>query len=107
MKPVYIVDGARTPFLKSRNRPGPFSAADLATQAGRVPVVVRDVAAGQERSLLEMALIENIQRENLNPLEEAQGLSRLIEEFGLTHDAAAKAVGRSRSAVSGRRRTIS
>ena len=46
-----------------------------------------------------MALIENIQREDLNPLEEAQGLQRLIDEFGLTHDAAAKAVGRSRSAV--------
>ena len=47
-----------------------------------------------------MSLIENIQREDLNPLEEAQGLQRLIDEFGLTHDAAAKAVGRSRSAVS-------
>jgi ParB family transcriptional regulator, chromosome partitioning protein len=47
-----------------------------------------------------MALIENIQREDLNPLEEAQGLSRLIKEFGLTHEAAAQAVGRSRSAAS-------
>jgi ParB family chromosome partitioning protein len=47
-----------------------------------------------------VALIENIQREDLNPLEEARGLARLIDEFGLTHDAAAKAVGRSRSAVS-------
>ena len=47
-----------------------------------------------------VALIENIQREDLNPLEEAQGLQRLIDEFGLTHDTAAKAVGRSRSAVS-------
>jgi len=46
-----------------------------------------------------MALIENIQREDLNPIEEAQGLKRLIDEFGITHDAAAKAVGRSRSAV--------
>ena len=45
-------------------------------------------------------MVENIQREDLNPLEEAQGLARLIDEFGLTHDAAAKAVGRSRSAVS-------
>lgn len=49
---------------------------------------------------LAVALIENIQREDLNPLEEAKGLKRLIDEFGLTHDAAAKAVGRSRSAVS-------
>jgi ParB family chromosome partitioning protein len=47
-----------------------------------------------------MALIENIQREDLNPLEEARALSRLIEEFGLTHQAAAEAVGRSRAAVS-------
>jgi ParB family chromosome partitioning protein len=47
-----------------------------------------------------MALIENIQREDLNPLEEARALSRLIEEFGLTHQSAAEAVGRSRAAVS-------
>jgi ParB family chromosome partitioning protein len=47
-----------------------------------------------------MALIENIQREDLNPLEEAQGLQRLVKEFGLTHEAAAQAVGRSRSAAS-------
>jgi ParB family chromosome partitioning protein len=47
-----------------------------------------------------MALIENIQREDLNPLEEAQGLQRLIREFGMTHEAAAQAVGRSRSAAS-------
>ena len=47
-----------------------------------------------------MALIENIQREDLNPLEEAQGLKRLVDEFGLTHEAAAQAVGRSRSAAS-------
>ncbi|PZP76628.1 MAG: chromosome partitioning protein ParB, partial [Delftia acidovorans] len=46
-----------------------------------------------------MALIENIQREDLNPLEEAQGLSRLVKEFGLTHEQAAQAVGRSRSAA--------
>jgi ParB family chromosome partitioning protein len=53
-----------------------------------------------DHAALALALIENIQRENLNPLEEAQGLKRLIDEFGLTHDAAAQAVGRSRSAVS-------
>jgi ParB family chromosome partitioning protein len=52
-----------------------------------------------DQSVLALSLIENIQREDLNPLEEAMGLKRLVEEFGLTHEAAAKAVGRSRSAV--------
>jgi ParB family chromosome partitioning protein len=70
-----------------------------ATQAGLgdVPVVVRDV---DDRAVIAMALIENIQREDLNPLEEAQALSRLIDEFSLTHQQAAEAVGRSRAAVS-------
>jgi ParB family chromosome partitioning protein len=62
-----------------------------------VPVLVRDVP---NEAAAAMALIENIQREDLNPLEEAQGLQRLIKEFGLTHEAAAQAVGRSRSAAS-------
>ena len=62
-----------------------------------VPVLVRDIA---DESALAMALIENIQRENLNPLEEAQGIKRLIDEFGMTHEKAADAVGRSRVAVS-------
>jgi ParB family chromosome partitioning protein len=62
----------------------------------RVPVLVRDVP---NESAAAMALIENIQREDLNPLEEAQGLQRLIREFGLTHEQAAQAVGRSRSAA--------
>ncbi len=62
-----------------------------------VPVVVRDVP---NEAAAAMALIENIQREDLNPLEEAQGLQRLIKEFGLTHELAAQAVGRSRSAAS-------
>jgi ParB family transcriptional regulator, chromosome partitioning protein len=62
-----------------------------------ISVVIRDVP---DEAALAMALIENIQRENLNPLEEARALSRLIEEFGLTHQAAAEAVGRSRAAVS-------
>lgn len=61
-----------------------------------VPALVKVVP---DQAALALALIENIQREDLNPLEEAQGLQRLIDEFGLTHDAAAKAVGRSRSAV--------
>ena len=62
-----------------------------------IPAVIRDVP---DEAAVAMALIENIQRENLNPLEEARALSRLIEEFGLTHQAAAEAVGRSRAAVS-------
>ncbi len=62
-----------------------------------VPVLVRDVP---NEAAAAMALIENIQREDLNPLEEAQGLQRLIREFGLTHEQAAQAVGRSRSAAS-------
>ncbi len=62
-----------------------------------VPVLVRDVP---NEAAAAMALIENIQREDLNPLEEAQGLQRLIKEFGLTHETAAQAVGRSRSAAS-------
>ena len=62
-----------------------------------VPVLERDVP---NEAAAAMALIENIQREDLNPLEEAQGLQRLIKEFGLTHESAAQAVGRSRSAAS-------
>ena len=68
-------------------------------QAGlaEVPVVIREV---DDRTVVAMALIENIQREDLNPLEEAQALQRLIDEFDLTHAQAAEAVGRSRAAVS-------
>jgi ParB family chromosome partitioning protein len=62
-----------------------------------VPVLIRSIP---DEQALAMALIENIQRENLNPLEEAQGLQRLIDEFGLTHQQAADAVGRSRPAAS-------
>ena len=62
-----------------------------------VPVLVRDVP---DETAAVMSLIENIQREDLNPLEEAHGLQRLIKEFGLTHELAAQAVGRSRSAAS-------
>jgi ParB family chromosome partitioning protein len=65
----------------------------------RVPVVVREIVAGQERSLLEMALIENIQRENLNPIDEAQAYRRLTEEFQLTQDEIAGAVGKDRATV--------
>jgi ParB family chromosome partitioning protein len=73
-----------------------FRAAKLAGLS-EVPVLVRDVP---DQAAAAMALIENIQREDLNPLEEAQGLQRLIKEFGLTHEEAAQAVGRSRSAAS-------
>jgi ParB family chromosome partitioning protein len=73
-----------------------FRAAKLAG-LDSVPVLVRDVP---NEAAAAMALIENIQREDLNPLEEAQGLQRLIKEFGLTHEGAAQAVGRSRSAAS-------
>ena len=69
-----------------------------------VPVLVRDVP---DETAAVMALIENIQREDLNPLEEAQGLQRLTKEFGLTHEDAAKAVGRSRSAASNLLRLLS
>jgi ParB family chromosome partitioning protein len=62
-----------------------------------VPAVIRDVP---DEAAVAMALIENIQRENLNPLEEARALDRLVREFGLTHEGAAGAVGRSRAAVS-------
>ncbi len=73
-----------------------FRAAKLAGLES-VPVLVRDVP---DEAAAAMALIENMQREDLNPLEEAQGLQRLIREFGMTHETAAQAVGRSRSAAS-------
>jgi ParB family chromosome partitioning protein len=73
-----------------------FRAARLAG-LDSVPVLVREVS---DQAAAAMALIENMQREDLNPLEEAQGLQRLIREFGMTHELAAQAVGRSRSAAS-------
>jgi ParB family chromosome partitioning protein len=86
VRPVYeIIAGERR-----------FRAAKLAG-LDSVPVLVRDVP---NEAAAAMALIENIQREDLNPLEEAQGVQRLIKEFGLTHESAAQAVGRSRSATS-------
>jgi len=73
-----------------------FRAAQLAGLT-EVPVLVKDV---DDQAAAAMALIENIQREDLNPLEEAQGIQRLINDFAFTHEQAAGAVGRSRSAVS-------
>ena len=85
-RPVYeIIAGERR-----------FRAAKLAG-LDSVPVLVREVP---DEAAAAMGLIENIQREDLNPLEEAQGLNRLVKEFGLTHELAAQAVGRSRSAAS-------
>ncbi|WP_036171439.1 ParB/RepB/Spo0J family partition protein [Massilia sp. 9096] len=73
-----------------------FRAAQMAGLE-EIPVLVREV---DDQNAAAMALIENIQREDLNPLEEAQGIARLISEFDFTHEQAAQAVGRSRSAVS-------
>jgi ParB family chromosome partitioning protein len=66
----------------------------------RVPVIVRAVAAGNERSILEMALIENIQRENLNPIDEALAYRRLADDFKMTQEGIASAVGKDRATVS-------
>ncbi len=94
MQPVLVrpVDGGRFEIIAGERR---WRAAQRAGLR-EVPALIKAVA---DQAALALALIENIQREDLNPLEEAQGLARLIDEFGLTHDAAAKAVGRSRSAV--------
>ena len=103
------VQGIMQPILVRRLTAGPndgkyeiiagerrFRAAKLAG-LDSVPVLVRNVP---DEAAAAMSLIENIQREDLNPLEEAQGLQRLVKEFGLTHELAAQAVGRSRSAAS-------
>jgi len=72
----------------------------------RVPVVVRDVAPGQEQSLLERALIENIQREDLNPIEEALAYRRLADEFHLTQEGIATAVGKDRASIANFQRLL-
>ncbi|UTG68662.1 ParB/RepB/Spo0J family partition protein [Neisseria subflava] len=69
-----------------------------------LPVVIKTIS---DETALAMGLIENLQRENLNPIEEAQGLKRLADEFGLTHETIAKAVGKSRSAISNSLRLLS
>ncbi|WP_054019159.1 ParB/RepB/Spo0J family partition protein [Piscinibacter sakaiensis] len=95
MQPILVrpVGEGRHEIIAGERR---FRAARLAGLA-EVPVLVKDVP---DEAAAAMALIENIQREDLNPLEEAQGLKRLVDEFGLTHEQAAQAVGRSRSAAS-------
>jgi len=99
MQPILVrqlTDGANAGKYEIIAGERRFRASKLAG-LDKVPVLVRDVP---NEAAAAMALIENIQREDLNPLEEAQGLQRLIREFGLTHEAAAQAVGRSRSAAS-------
>ena len=99
MQPILVrklADGANAGKFEIIAGERRFRAAKLAG-LDNVPVLVRDVP---NEAAAAMALIENIQREDLNPLEEAQGLQRLIKEFGLTHETAAQAVGRSRSAAS-------
>ena len=86
-------EGARYEIIAGERR---FRAAQMAGLT-EVPVLVRQV---DDQAAAAMALIENMQREDLNPLEEAQGIQRLINEFSFTHEQAANAVGRSRSAVS-------
>ena len=95
MQPILVrpLDGGRYEIIAGERR---WLAARRAGLA-EIPALVRAVP---DQAALALALIENIQREDLNPLEEAQGIKRLIDEFGLTHEAAAQAVGRSRSAVS-------
>jgi ParB family chromosome partitioning protein len=88
-------DGDRFQIIAGERR---WRAAQMAGLQ-RVPIVVREVAEGQERSLLEMALIENIQRENLNPIDEAAAYRRLADEFLLTQEHIAAAVGKDRASV--------
>ena len=90
---AFPVESQRYEIIAGERR---WRAAQMAGLA-EIPAVIRDVP---DEAAVAMALIENIQREDLNPLEEARALLRLIEEFGLTHQAAAEAVGRSRAAVS-------
>src|SRR6266487_477427 len=72
----------------------------------RVPIAVRDVGPGQERSLLELALIENIQREDLNPIEEALAYRRLADEFHLKQEDIAAAVGKDRASIANQLRLL-
>lgn len=92
VRPIDLAKG-RYEIIAGERR---FRAAQLAGLT-EVPVLVKDVA---DEHAAAMALIENIQREDLNPLEEAHGVRRLLDEFGLTHEQAATAIGRSRSATS-------
>jgi ParB family chromosome partitioning protein len=101
MQPILVrpVAGNKYEIIAGERR---FRAAQLAG-LDQVPVLVREV---DDQTAAAMALIENMQREDLNPLEEAQGIERLIKDFSFTHEQAATAVGRSRSAVSNLLRLI-
>ena len=94
IQPIIVrpVDGGRYEILAGERR---WRAARLAGQA-KVPALIREVS---DDVALGIGLIENIQREDLNPIEESNGLQRLIDEFHLTHEEVARAVGRSRAAV--------
>lgn len=102
MQPILVreLDAERYEIIAGERR---WRASQLAG-LDEVPVLVRAIA---DEAALAMALIENIQRENLNPLEEALGIKRLIDEFAMTHEKAAEAVGRSRVAVSNLLRLLS
>jgi ParB family chromosome partitioning protein len=95
IQPISVrpVIGGRFEIIAGERR---WRAAQIAGLA-EVPVLIRDIP---DDAALAMSLIENIQREDLNPLEEAAGIQRLIDEFEMTHQQAADAVGRSRSAAS-------
>jgi ParB family chromosome partitioning protein len=95
MQPILVrrIDAHRHEIIAGERR---FRAAQIAGLQ-EVPVIVREVS---DENALAMALIENIQREDLNPLEEAQAIKRLIDDFAYTHERAAEAIGRSRSATS-------
>jgi len=95
MQPILVrpVSGGRYEIIAGERR---WRAARMAGLSD-VPALIREVP---DNAALAMALIENIQREDLNPLEEANGIQRLVTEFNITHDKAAEMVGRSRSAVS-------
>ncbi|HCP20581.1 MAG TPA: chromosome partitioning protein ParB [Marinobacter hydrocarbonoclasticus] len=95
MQPVVVrpVSEGRYELIAGERR---WRATQLA-ELDRIPAIIRDVP---DEAAIAMALIENIQRENLNPVEEANGLRRLLDEFGLTHQQVADSIGRSRAAVS-------
>ncbi|HET8551931.1 MAG TPA: ParB/RepB/Spo0J family partition protein [Gammaproteobacteria bacterium] len=95
VQPIVVrpIKGSRYEIIAGERR---WRAAQMAG-LHEIPAVIRDVP---DRAAIAMALIENIQRENLNPLEEARALERLIDEFEMTHQQASEAVGRSRAAVS-------
>ena len=102
MQPILVrqISGGRYEIIAGERR---WRAAQIAGLR-EVPALIREVA---DEAALAMSLIENIQRENLNPLEEALGIQRLIKEFGMTHQAAGRALGSSRSSISNLLRLLS